>query len=60
MKKPRARRVNVIIDGKLRRAKVLDDKLPSLMGGGDLLLVEVDKRQLAISKDSIIKKEAKK
>lgn len=34
MKKPRARRVNVIIDGKLRRAKVLDDKLPSLMGGG--------------------------
>lgn len=34
MRKPRARRVNVIIDGKLRRAKVLDDKLPSLMGGG--------------------------
>lgn len=56
----RNRRVNVIIDGKLRRAKVLDDNLPSLMGGGGLLLVEVGKRQIAISADSIIRKEAKK
>jgi len=58
----RAKRVSVVIDGKLRWAKVLDDNLPSLMGGGKLLLVEVEKRQIAISSDSIIKikKEVKK
>ena len=56
--KARAKKIDVLIDGKLRHVKVNDENVPSLFdsenGGGELVEVQIGKRHILIAKNNII------